>query len=197
MAITINGTGSITGLTAGGLPDGSITTDDLAANAVTAAKLAAGAGGKILQVVSTNKQDTFSTASTSYTDITGLSASITPSSTSNKVLVFISVQFSLSGSGGALQVTRNGTAIGGGTAAGSRPSSLGQTSGEVNNNFANTTYCIAKNILDSPSSTSSLTYQVQIYTNSGTRYINRTNNDNDSTDGARSSSQIVLIEVAA
>ena len=39
MAITINGTGTITGLTAGGLPDGSITTDDLAANAVTAAKL--------------------------------------------------------------------------------------------------------------------------------------------------------------
>lgn len=43
MAITINGTGSITGLTAGGLPDGSITTDDIAANAVTAAKLSTGA----------------------------------------------------------------------------------------------------------------------------------------------------------
>jgi uncharacterized protein YaiE (UPF0345 family) len=43
MAITINGTGSITGLTTGGLPDGSITTDDLAANAVTAAKLSTGA----------------------------------------------------------------------------------------------------------------------------------------------------------
>ena len=46
MAITINGTGSITGLTAGGLPDASITSDDIAAGAVTAAKLAAGAGGK-------------------------------------------------------------------------------------------------------------------------------------------------------
>jgi hypothetical protein len=43
MAITINGTGSITGISAGGYPDGSITTDDLAANAVTAAKLATGA----------------------------------------------------------------------------------------------------------------------------------------------------------
>ena len=42
MAITINGTGSITGLTAGGLPDGSVTTDDLAADAVTSAKIASG-----------------------------------------------------------------------------------------------------------------------------------------------------------
>jgi len=42
MAITINGTGSITGLTAGGLPDGSVTTDDLAADAVTSGKIASG-----------------------------------------------------------------------------------------------------------------------------------------------------------
>jgi hypothetical protein len=39
MPITIDGTGSITGLSAGGLPDGVITTDDIAANAVTTAKL--------------------------------------------------------------------------------------------------------------------------------------------------------------
>jgi len=42
MAITINGTGSITGLTAGGLPDESVTTDDLAADAVTSGKIASG-----------------------------------------------------------------------------------------------------------------------------------------------------------
>lgn len=39
MPITINGTGSITGISAGGLPDASITSDDIAAGAVTAAKL--------------------------------------------------------------------------------------------------------------------------------------------------------------
>lgn len=43
MSITINGTGSITGLTAGGLPDGSITADDIASGAVTAGKLSTGA----------------------------------------------------------------------------------------------------------------------------------------------------------
>jgi len=39
MPITINGSGTVTGITAGGLPDGVITTDDLAANAVTYAKI--------------------------------------------------------------------------------------------------------------------------------------------------------------
>jgi hypothetical protein len=39
MPITINGSGTIGGLNAGGLPDDSITTADIAANAVTFAKL--------------------------------------------------------------------------------------------------------------------------------------------------------------
>jgi hypothetical protein len=51
MPIAINGSGTITGISAGGLPDGVITTDDIAAAAVTSAKLASGTGGKILQVV--------------------------------------------------------------------------------------------------------------------------------------------------
>ena len=48
MPVTINGNGSITGLSVGGLPNGTVDTDTLAANAVTAAKRGAGA---ILQVV--------------------------------------------------------------------------------------------------------------------------------------------------
>jgi hypothetical protein len=53
MAITINGTGSITGLTAGGLPDGSIVAGDLASSLDLTGKtvtLPSGTGGKILQV---------------------------------------------------------------------------------------------------------------------------------------------------
>ncbi len=45
MAIVLNGTGSISGLSAGGLPDSSITTDDIASNAVTQAKLGTGVAG--------------------------------------------------------------------------------------------------------------------------------------------------------
>ena len=55
MAIAINGAGTITGISAGGLPDGVIQSADLAS----------GVGGKILQVVSSTKTDTFTTTSTS------------------------------------------------------------------------------------------------------------------------------------
>ena len=51
MAIQINGNGTITGISVGGLPNGIVDTDMLAANAVSAAKLASGAGGKVLQVI--------------------------------------------------------------------------------------------------------------------------------------------------
>ena len=88
MAITIDGSGSVTGVSVGGLPDAIVDTDMLAANAVSSAKLASGVGGKVLQVKQTVKTDTFSSTTTgSDVDITGLSVSITPSSASNKILV--------------------------------------------------------------------------------------------------------------
>jgi hypothetical protein len=61
----------------------------LGANAITA--LPSGVGGKVLQVVQTVKSDTFSSSSATFVDITGLSASITPSSASNKILVMVSL----------------------------------------------------------------------------------------------------------
>ena len=51
MPVTINGNGSITGLSVGGLPNGTVDADTLASNAVTSAKLASGA---VIQVQSTN-----------------------------------------------------------------------------------------------------------------------------------------------
>ena len=54
--------------------------------------------GSILQVVSTTKTDTFTSTSTSMVDITGLSATITPSSTSSKILVMASVASGNTGS---------------------------------------------------------------------------------------------------
>jgi len=90
MAITINGSGTVTGITAGGLPDNCITADDLATtldlsgNTIT---LPSGTGGKVLQVVEDVYSDSYiQTTSTSYQ--TGLSVSITPSSTSSKILCF-------------------------------------------------------------------------------------------------------------
>ena len=58
-------------------------------SAITA--LPAGVGGKVLQVVQTLKTGFASTTSTSLSDISGLSVNITPSSTSNKVFVLVTV----------------------------------------------------------------------------------------------------------
>jgi hypothetical protein len=71
--------------------------------------------GKILQCVSTTKTDTFSTTSTSMVDVTGLSVSITPTSTSSTILVFMNVMTSHSAGGAAqnsFNLVRNSTAIG-------------------------------------------------------------------------------------
>ena len=48
--------------------------------------------GSILQIKQTVKTDRFETTSTSFTDITGLSVDITPSSTSNKILIMVHLQ---------------------------------------------------------------------------------------------------------
>jgi len=82
MPIVINGSGSITGISAGGLPDGCVTADDLAS----------GVGGKVLQVLSVVDSSAQTTInSTSYTDAGSLSVAITPSSSSSKVLIMTTV----------------------------------------------------------------------------------------------------------
>jgi len=52
--------------------------------------------GKVLQVVSETKTDTFSTSSSSFVDLTGLTATLTPVSTSSKVLIDVVIYFASS-----------------------------------------------------------------------------------------------------
>ena len=109
MAIVIDGSsaagtvnlgtnGTISNLAVGGLPDGIVDTDMIAANAVTAAKRGAGA---ILQVVVTTKTSVFTTTNTTVSgshpwgdDVSGLTASITMTSASNKVLALLNCSIS-------------------------------------------------------------------------------------------------------
>ena len=77
MALTLSGDGDITGLAVGALPPNVIGT------------------GAVLQVVQATKTDSFTTTSTSFTTPTGLSLSITPSSSSNKILISLNNYFLL------------------------------------------------------------------------------------------------------
>jgi|TARA_Y100000114_G_scaffold144324_1_gene152782 hypothetical protein len=90
MPVTINGDGSITGLSVGGLPDGCVDTDTLANGAATGAKQGT---GSVIQVVQGVLSSGASHGSSSYGDL-GLSASITPQ-TNSKVLCLVSIHASL------------------------------------------------------------------------------------------------------
>jgi hypothetical protein len=154
-----------------------------------------GAAGSVLQVVSTTKTDTFSTSSTSYTDVTGLSVSITPSSTSSKIMVFATVNSGRLGGLPTFQLVRVSTAIGVGDAAGSRTrASMSNYPGGDSIGVQLTT--VAVEFLDSPSTTSATTYKIQARTESSTLYVNRSGTDTDSATYPRVVSSITVMEVA-
>jgi hypothetical protein len=198
MSVTISGDGTITGLSAGGLPDGTVTAADLASTLDLTGKtvtLPAGVGGKVLQVVQTVKTDTFSTTSGSFVDVTGLSASITPSSASSKILVLAHVVGNGLGASNHLvcRLLRGSTLVYAGDAAGSRAQAF-FTAITADANSAETGVAV---LLDSPNTTSSTTYKIQALTNGGTAYVNRTSSDTDSLVRIRSASSVLLMEIAA
>jgi hypothetical protein len=151
--------------------------------------------GAVLQVVSTSKTDDFSSSSSSFADITGMSVAITPSSTSSKILVIVYCSIVSDDSTG-LKLLRDSTAISFADADGSRQrysmiGFLGTASNEVYNAGANHMH-----FLDSPSSTSALTYKLQGIARSGSFYINRTIYDTDNTASGRGTSTITAMEIA-
>ena len=162
----------------------------------------AGGGGKIGQVVSTNKTDTFSESVNTevFSGIaTGLTVAITPSATSSKILVFVNMAVGADGEHGLrFQLFRGTTQIDLGTAASSRP---GISKGpDQNGGGASYITNLNTNFLDSPSSTSELTYGVKIGHTSGsakTLYINRSHDDSDDASYGRNASTITVMEVLA
>ena len=129
-------------------------------------------GGKVLQVVSAIKTSVQTVSSADFTDISGLSVDITPAATSSKILVLAHITLS-SGNHGHTRCVRESTVIGAGVAASSR----GAVSGYANSdgNSANVQPFV---FLDSPSTTSEITYKFQLESNnSAASYINQTTNE--------------------
>ncbi|HFL3398955.1 TPA: hypothetical protein ACG3NN_002859 [Legionella pneumophila] len=122
------------------------------------------AAGAILQTVSTNMTGTFSAslaAGSGFLNVTGLSVSITPSATANKV--FIRVDMLLTSDTAdvvvVVRLKRNGTPIDIGNAAGSRTQI---TTGSTNTKGDDGLQAVSFSFLDSPATTSAITYQVDI-----------------------------------
>jgi len=148
----------------------------------------------IIQVVQAFKSNTFTSTSTSYVDITDLSVTITPTSSSNKILVMSIVNGSGVSAVGAvaLQLLRGATVIGSGDTAGSR--SIGYVEVDASSGSNRNSAGI---YLDSPATTSATTYKIQgkLVTGSGTWTINRSPTDTDSSAYMRTSSSITVMEV--
>jgi len=163
--------------------------------------LPAGVGGKVLQVVSTTKTDTFTSQSTSYTDITGMSASITPASASNKVLVLVNLHCAINTDDRwhTYQLVRGSTAICIGDASGSRTQASTGSVRVTATGSANFVDEKTITFLDSPSSTSSTTYKLQgkCQSDSSPEFvINRPGQFPDASYITMTASTITLMEVA-
>ncbi|MFY8211376.1 MAG: hypothetical protein ACOVLB_01740, partial [Candidatus Nanopelagicus sp.] len=148
--------------------------------------------GSVIQVVSTAKTDVFSTSSSTFVDLTGMSVSITPSSASSKIMVFCNMPIvgTDSSSGAGFALNRNGSLLNQGTGGTTQNAIAVCYWGAVNNVYGGTSF----SYLDSPSTTSALTYKIQMLASSGTTvYINR--RVSDTYFGA--SSTITVMEIAA
>ena len=146
-------------LTSADITDGIITNADIASGAAIAQSKIAGSFGKVLQVVSATTSSSVATSSQSFVT-TGLTANITPSSTSNKILILCQGgEINTEASGRDCQVTiyKSSTNLGNGNAG------MGTIYGASSRIHG----IPSIGYLDSPSTTSSTTYAMYFRSGGG------------------------------
>lgn len=152
-------------------------------------------GGKVGQVIQHFKSDSFTSTSTSYTTI--LTADITPSATSSKILLIATVALTnyYQSNHAYFSFHRDSTIIGAGDTASNRTGAgVVYTEGVLQSQHPQSML-----YMDSPSSTSQITYTVKGKDSNGNGYwVNRSQRDNDAAafDG-RASSSLILMEITA
>ena len=151
--------------------------------------------GAVLQVQSVTKTDVFSHNTTTYADVTGLTVSITPSSTTSKILITGHITTGGLDRSPRLVLLRNSTPICISTETGGNVSILSDARlGNVRHGVAN-----GFSFLDSPSTTSQVTYKWQIKegNSGGTVYVNKTGFTDSSIDAnENATSTITLMEIS-
>ena len=157
--------------------------------------------GSIIQVKQTHKTDIFSSSGTTFTDITGLTVSITPTSSSNKILVSSSICFGAAGNGYlAVRLFRNSTALAQSTTA---------TGNQINCTFGVPVpydaageyklHTVSYQFLDDAQDTNVHTYKYQManfVVGTSNFYVNRPHNDTNYSYIHRGTSTITAMEVA-
>lgn len=168
----------------------------------SALEFANASSGGIVQLKSTTKLDGFGASSTSPVDVTGLSVNITPSSSSNKVLVMCNANLSSDAQSGGLIYLKIVRVIGG-------------TTTQLNESNSSDTYVHAHaeiecntayghvgsiplnlQIIDSPATTSQCTYKLQAFHNgSNTAIIGRSGRSPSNASDIQHATQILAMEI--
>ena len=154
-----------------------------------------GGGGGIIQIKQTFKDDATSTSTSgSFQDISGMSVTITPTSATSKIFIMISLGSVSSDAGVSVgfRLLRDSTLIGNASDTTLQSGFTNIYAGE--NSQDKYLMSASFNFLDSPSTTSAITYKLQWRNSSSTSYINRYNGSSDSYNG---SSTITAMEVSA
>jgi hypothetical protein len=178
--------------------DANVTTAKIADANVTSAKLGP---GTVLQIVQSVKTDVFTAGTAnSWLAVTGLSATITPRATSSKIFILTDVKAGVASSDNRavfIRITGGNAGQYVGDSVGSRIRAIGASVQLSNLNLRQVTIPIAANYLDSPATTSAVTYQVEIYSSGGTgARVNQAGQDSNDTLYAIQASSITLMEVA-
>jgi hypothetical protein len=127
-----------------------------------------GSGQLPVQVIQSVKTDTSSTSSTTFGDITGLSVNITPTNSSNRVLIVATLNGCVNSTNNiSFNIVRNSTAIAQPDGTGTYKASFNLFNNGPGSQSTGLTY------LDSPATTSSTTYKIQWRVDAGTAVINR------------------------
>lgn len=160
-----------------------------------------GSAGKVAQVLSTLKTDTFSTTSSSAVTVTGLSQAITPSSATSKILIMVSLAAGVSDADSNtafFALSGGNTSTYKGDSAGSRTRAVHWVRRPGDSaTVAATNMPMTMVYLDSPATTSATTYNVTAFVSGGTAYVNRSGIDSDNSTWGRLASTITVMEILA
>lgn len=191
MPISIDGTGTITGISAGGLPDACVTAADLAPNL---SRFLLSANQSVLTTV-----QTINTAG--WVDVSNITVTVTPASSSSRFMIMTDIKATTQTNAtfrlirtvsGAVTPIYIGTSEAGSGLQSSGGDIYGGTySGNNTGNY---------HFIDSPSTISSVTYSVQAQANNAASYpiyINATNYDGNAAWRYRGASSIIVLEFAS